>query len=270
MLRDINLSVGRGEKLVICGRTGRYDIPQVLRMRTELADKMYGSGKSTILLGILRLIISSGEVEIDRRLLSQVPRNIIRKRAFITVPQEPLFLPSASLSFNLDPDAQASEHMLQEALQSVGIWDVVCEIARGKDSDPLSQPASSFQALSAGQLQLISMARAIVKMKTISQGVENKDGGVNVDSPKPILVLDEATASLDAKTEGRIYDIIESEFVADGHTVVIVAHRISVLAKTMRPGKDKVAWLQDGRVVKVGDYEEIVKFASLTAIGEGQ
>ncbi|QLI66506.1 ABC multidrug transporter B [Metarhizium brunneum] len=250
VLRDINLSVGRGEKLVICGRTG--------------------SGKSTILLGILRLIESSGEVEIDRRLLSQVPRNIIRKRAFITVPQEPLFLPSASLSFNLDPDAQASEQMLQEALQSVGIWDVVCEIARGKDSDPLSQPASSLQALSAGQLQLISMARAIVKMKIISQGVEYKDGGVNVDSPKPILVLDEATASLDAETEGRIYDIIESEFVADGHTVVIVAHRISVLAKTMRPGKDKVAWLQDGRVVKVGDYEEIVKFASSTAIGEGQ
>lgn len=231
---------------------------------------MYGSGKSTILLGILRLIESSGEVEIDRRLLSQVPRNIIRKRAFITVPQEPLFLPSASLSFNLDPDAQASEQVLQQALQSVGVWDVICEIARGKDSDPLTQPASSLQALSAGQLQLISMARAIVKMKIISQEVEYKDGGVNVDSPKPILVLDEATASLDAKTEGRIYDIIESEFVADGYTVVIVAHRISVLAKTMRPGKDKVAWLQDGRVVKVGDYEEIAKFASSTAIGEGQ
>lgn len=152
--------------------------------------------------------------------------------------------------------------MLRGALQSVGIWDAVCDISRGIELDPLSQPVSNLQALSVGQLQLASMARAVLKKNTISQGLKYTDSGSDTLSPKPILLLDEATSSLDTTTEEVIYNIIENEFIACGYAVVIVAHRISVLAKTMRPGKDKVAWLQDGRVVKVGDYDEIAQLAT--------
>lgn len=229
---------------------------------------MHNSGKSTIILALLRLIESSGEINVDQRPLSQIPRSIVRSRAFITVPQEPLFLPGASLSFNLDPDSLASEEILRDALQSVGIWDALSQIASANATDPLSQAASCLQALSVGQLQLISMARAVVKKKVLNQGPEFTDRGGSVPSPKPILLLDEATSSLDTVAEAKIYDILESEFIAEGYTVVIVAHRIGVLSEKMRPGKDKVAWLQDGRVVKVGDYQEIAQFAASPSNGE--
>lgn len=158
--------------------------------------------------------------------------------------------------------------MLREALQCVGIWDALCQISSEIATDTLSQAASCLQSLSVGQLQLISMARAVVKKKVLSQGPEFRDSGDSVPSPKPILLLDEATSSLDTATEATIYDILESEFIAAGYTVVIVAHRISVLSERMRSGKDRIAWLQDGRVFKVGDYEEIAEFSSSSANGE--
>ncbi|KAK2591549.1 hypothetical protein QQS21_010769 [Conoideocrella luteorostrata] len=249
VLRDVNLHIEQGQKLVICGRTG--------------------SGKSTIILGLLRIIESLGTVELDEEALSTIPRQCIRSRAFITVPQEPFFLPDASLGFNLDPTCSASQGMLIEALKSVGIWDVLSHTCHGENVDLLSQPLSSLQALSVGELQLVSMARAIVRKKVLSQGLEYKDA-VDADaaSPKPILVLDEATSSLDPATEANIYEILEREFVDEGYTALIVAHRISVLGERMRRGQDKVAWVQDGTVVKVGDYEEIAQLVTLPALGD--
>jgi ABC-type multidrug transport system fused ATPase/permease subunit len=85
---------------------------------------------------------------------------------------------------------------------------------------------------------------------------------------KPILLLDEATSSLDPETESVVQDIIQEEFTDKGHTVIIVAHRVSALAKGMRQGIDAVVWMKDGRIEKVGGGEDIVDLGTDSEAGK--
>lgn len=71
---------------------------------------------------------------------------------------------------------------------------------------------------------------------------------------KPVVLLDEVTSSLDPATESTIHKIIDEEFTGKGHTVVIVAHRIGVVAE----GRDRVVVMGDGRLLEVGDSEDRV------------
>ncbi|QPG94159.1 hypothetical protein C2857_005031 [Epichloe festucae Fl1] len=209
-----------------------------------------GAGaRSTVILGLVRSIESSGTVDIDEQVLSHIPCNHIRSRAFVTVPQEPFLLPDATLSFNLDPDSLASRQLLRDALEKC--WDL----------------GVAGRSLSIGELQLAAMARAMAKQSILSQGLHHRDAE-GAPSLRPILVLDEAMPSLDPSTDARIHDILEREFADEGDTTVIVAHRISVLGERMRRGQNEVAWVQDGRVVKVGDSEEIAKLATATCSEE--
>jgi ABC-type multidrug transport system fused ATPase/permease subunit len=141
------------------------------------------------------------------------------------------------------------------ALQKVGIWSLLSGRG-GTSTEVLDAEFSSLPVLSVGQQQLLAMARAIVRKHALA-GSDYP----GVDTPKPILLLDEATSSLDSVTEAAIYDVLEREFIQEGYTAVIVAHRLSVVAGRMRPETDRVAWVEDGRVVKVGEYEEIMRFA---------
>lgn len=219
------------------------------------------SGKSTMILGLLRLIESTGTISVDDEPFDHLERDGIRSRCFITVPQEPFFLPESTLSFNLDPDELASDNIICGALRSVGLWELLSNDGAITEPELLAKLLSSLRAMSVGQLQLLALARAIVKKSVASLKSEFRDVSIGDSPPRPILVLDEATSSLDPTTEETIYDIIENEFVANGHTVIIIAHRISVLGRKLRAGHDKVAWLQDGRIMKVGDYEDIARFA---------
>lgn len=164
-------------------------------------------------------------------------------------------IPQATLRFNLDPDSTVTDEVLQTAMQKVGIWSLLSS-RDGTPAEVLDAEFSSLPMLSVGQQQLLAMARAIIRKHALA--VPDYPG---IDAPKPILLLDEATSSLDSTTEAAIYDVLESEFIQEGYTAVIVAHRLSVVAGRMRPEKDRVAWVEDGRIVKVGDYEEIMRFA---------
>ncbi|PNP45310.1 hypothetical protein TGAMA5MH_03034 [Trichoderma gamsii] len=235
ILHKVNLDIHEGQKLVICGRTG--------------------SGKSTILAALLHLIDCTGTIEVDGQDLLRTPRSIIRKQCFITISQEAFLIPQATLRFNLDPDSIVADEVLQTALQKVGIWSLLSS-RDGTPVEVLDAAFSSLPVLSVGQQQLLAMARAIIRKHALA--VPDYPGN---DAPKPILLLDEATSSLDSTTEAAIYDVLESEFIQEGYTAVIVAHRLSVVAGRMRPEKDRVAWVEDGRIVKVGEYEEIMRFA---------
>lgn len=100
---------------------------------------------------------------------------------------------------------------------------------------------NSLPILSVGQSQMLSLARAIVKRRTITQGSEQR----------PILLLDEATSSLDRQTESVIHKLIDEEFVANGHTVLMVTHRPDMVAGRMREGIDLFVYMKDGRIEKV-------------------
>nr|WNZ75576.1 hypothetical protein [Trichoderma harzianum] len=235
ILHNVNIDIQAGQKLVICGRTG--------------------SGKSTILAVLLRLIDGTGAVNVDGQDLLRTPRSIVRQKCFITITQEPFLIPQATLRLNLDPHSIVSDEILQMALQKVGIWSALSSRS-DTSAEVLNSEFSTLPVLSVGQQQLLAMARAIVRKHALA-----KSDYPGADTPKPILLLDEATSSLDSATEAAIYDVLESEFIQAGYTAVIVAHRLSGLVGRMRPEKDMVAWVADGRVVKVGRYEDAVTFA---------
>ncbi|KAK4069703.1 uncharacterized protein Triagg1_6833 [Trichoderma aggressivum f. europaeum] len=235
ILHNVNIDIQAGQKLVICGRTG--------------------SGKSTILAVLLRLIDGTGVVNVDGQDLLRTPRSIVRQKCFITITQEPFLIPQATLRFNLDPHSIVSDEVLQMALQKVGIWSSFSSRS-DTSAEVLNSEFSTLPVLSVGQQQLLAMARAIVRKHALA-----KSDYPGVDTPKPLLLLDEATSSLDSATEAAIYDVLESEFIQAGYTAVIVAHRLSGLVGRMRPEKDMVAWVADGRVIKVGRYEDIATFA---------
>ncbi|OAQ88974.1 ABC multidrug transporter [Purpureocillium lilacinum] len=245
VVRGVNLHIHSGQKVVICGRTG--------------------SGKSTLLMALLRLTGYTGSIAVDGLDISLIPRSVLRQRCFITIPQDPFMIPEASLAFNLDPSSLANEEVLRRALVKVCLWQHLSADSGDSEIDPLDNKLSALPALSVGQLQLLAMARAIVQKEG------PRAGGFFVDiegmhGAKPIVLLDEATSSLDPATEAAIYDLIESEFVEAGHTVIIVAHRMSALSGRVRPGKDVVVFLDSGHVAQVGSYDDLAEY--ITAMEE--
>jgi ATP-binding cassette subfamily C (CFTR/MRP) protein 1 len=207
------------------------------------------SGKSTLLATLLRLLESqSGTIEIDGIDIKEVRLDLLRRRCFIAVSQDALVLSNETLRFNLDPDSFESDEIIIEALSKAGIWshfsagdaqidgEVTTFITISGGEHPiLDQKISQFKELSMGQCQLLALSRALVKASSLRRS------GV-----KPVVVLDEVTSSLDSDTESTIYRIINDEFTKQNLTVIIVAHRLSVLTRYTKIGRDAVVLMVDG------------------------
>ncbi|KAI1271579.1 putative ABC transporter [Xylaria sp. FL0933] len=233
-LRDVNLSIPAGQKLVVCGRTG--------------------SGKSTLLLTLLRLLeLKSGKIEVDGVDIKGVNIDLLRRRCFISASQDPLLLSNETLRFNLDPDTSVSDGTVIEILTKTGLWPyfladkshsgeerVTMHISGSDEHEILDRKVSQFQELSVGQCQLIALCRALVKVASLRRS------GV-----KPVILLDEVTSSLDSVTESIMYRIINDEFTQKGHTVIIIAHRLSALQENAVIGRDAVALMEDGKLLEV-------------------
>lgn len=217
-LRDVSLSFRPGEKMAICGRTG--------------------SGKTTLLLLLNRLIDpTAGDVIIDDRGLSSVSRETARSR-IITLPQHPFFFPEGTtVRENLEygpsdvDGARVSKRVVDEvcklALQMVGLWDL-CSSKGGLDAE--FQP----NALSQGQKQLMSLARAIYRVKTRAGP---QTGG--------LLLLDEFNLAVDADTDKMMQDIIRHHFAT--YTVICVVHKLESVMDY-----DQVVVMSHGEVVEIG------------------
>lgn len=213
------------------------------------------SGKSTLLATLLRLLeLQSGRIEIDGIDIKEVRLDILRRRCFIAVSQDPLVLFNETLRFNLDPDASVSDEIIIGALSKVRLWShfsagntqsggempTVINISGFGEHSILDQKISQFQELSVGQCQLFALSRALIKASSLRCFVV-----------KPVVVLDEVTSSLDSDTESTIYRIIDEEFTEQGHTVIIIAHRLSVLTGYTKTGRDAVALMADGALQEI-------------------
>lgn len=214
------------------------------------------SGKSTLLATLLRLLeLQSGKIEIDGIDIKEVRLDLLRRQCFIAVSQDPLVLYNETLRFNLDPDKSVSDSVVIGALSKAGLWShfsagdtqfrggtgTVINITGFGEHSILGQKISQFHELSVGQCQLFALSRALIKASSLRRS------GV-----KPVVILDEVTSSLDPDTESTIYRIINSEFAEQGHTVIIVAHRISVLTTGYtKTGRDAVALMADGSLQEV-------------------
>ena len=187
-----------------------------------------GSGKTTIARLIARLTDPTiGRVQIGGVSLTDVANEALRRR-LIVVPQEP-FLFANTISYNLQfAEPTATTKLMLEAFDELGLSDWLESLPLGLETQ-VGQRGSS---LSAGERQLVALVRASM---------------VKPD----VLVLDEATSSVDSLTEVRISRALER--LALGRTTISIAHRLSTASRA-----DRVVMLENGRIVEDGSHSELL------------
>ncbi|MBM3940986.1 MAG: ABC transporter ATP-binding protein [SAR202 cluster bacterium] len=194
-----------------------------------------GAGKTTLVALLARFHdVTGGRILIDGHDLREVPRASLA-RQMGTVLQEP-FLFTGTIRENIRYSrADATRGRIEEAARAVGVHDYIMSLPDGYDT-VLEERGGN---LSVGQRQLISFARALVA------------------DPR-ILVLDEATASVDTETEQTIQRALKT--LLAGRTAVVIAHRLSTVQHA-----DQIAVIEQGRVAEVGTHRELLERGGLYA-----
>ncbi|KAL5715205.1 ATP-binding cassette sub- C member 9 [Ranunculus cassubicifolius] len=184
-----------------------------------------GSGKSTLIQAIFRTVEPrEGTIIIDDVDICKIGLQDLRSRLSI-IPQEPTLF-EGTVRGNLDPLDQFSDNQIWEVLDKCQLGDLV----REKDEKLDSTVVENGENWSMGQRQLFCLGRALLKKSKV-------------------LVLDEATASIDSATDAVIQKVISEEF--NDRTVITVAHRIHTVIDS-----DLVLVLSEGRVA---EYDTPVK-----------
>ena len=194
-----------------------------------------GAGKTTVTSLLLRLYdVWEGNVRVGGDDVRSLSPAALRRR-FAVVSQD-VFLFAGTVLENVavgdvTPDADRAEM----ALKQVGAWDLVMRRAGGLEGR-VDERGANF---SAGERQLLAFARALY-----------------VD--RDVLILDEATASIDSETEARLQQAIER--VLENRTAIVIAHRLSTIRKA-----DRILVFHKGRIVEQGTHRELLEHGGVYA-----
>ena len=187
-----------------------------------------GSGKSTFVNLILRLFDpQSGQILIDGVNIKDMTQEALHSQISL-IPQDPSLFHRTLLENILYGRLEASEAELIEAARKAYADDFIAQMKEGYDS----LVGERGVKLSGGQRQRIAIARVILK-------------------DAPILILDEATSSLDSITEKAIQDTLDSAM--NGKTVIVVAHRLSTIAHL-----DRILVFDHGRIIEDGTHSNLL------------
>jgi len=221
VLKGISMSIRAGEKIGVVGRTG--------------------AGKSSLMVALFRLVeLNSGSICIDEVDISSLGLRDLRSKIAI-IPQDPLLF-SGTIRSNLDPFSIYDDARLWDSLRRAylveGHSGELSEkrFLEGDDSSGTRTPTSRFSLdtvieaeganLSVGERSLLSLARALVK-------------------DAKVIVLDEATASVDLETDSKIQYTIQTEF--QDRTLLCIAHRLRTILNY-----DRILVLEAGEIAEFG------------------
>lgn len=187
-----------------------------------------GSGKSSIANLISRFYDpTKGKVEIDGYDLRDVELESLRQR--ISVVLQDTFIFSGTIMENIRfGQPKATDQEVMEAAKIVGADDFIARLADGYETEVEERGS----ILSAGERQLLSFARALL-------------------ADPSILILDEATASIDTETEMKIQTALGK--LLKGRTAIIIAHRLSTIREA-----DKIFVLENGHILESGNHDELM------------
>ncbi|KAJ7589468.1 multidrug resistance-associated ABC transporter [Mycena floridula] len=206
VLDQISFEVGAGEKIGIVGRTG--------------------AGKSSLLQALFRIVeLSKGSIEIDGHVTRDIGLMTLRSRLALVPQDSTLFM--GTLRDNLDPQKSRTDAELISALQRAwllpkdGTKDAAAEAKFSLDST-VGDDGANF---SAGEKQLLALCRALVKNSRV-------------------IVLDEATSSVDVETDAKLQRTIQTEFSTS--TLLCIAHRLNTIAYY-----DRVIVMDSGKIAEM-------------------
>ncbi|XP_012625198.2 ATP-binding cassette sub-family C member 4 isoform X2 [Microcebus murinus] len=180
-----------------------------------------GAGKSSLIAALFRLSEPEGKIWIDKILTTEIGLHDLRKKMSI-IPQEPVLF-TGTMRKNLDPFNEHTDEELWNALNEVQLKEAIEDLP-GKMDTELAESGSNF---SVGQRQLVCLARAILRKNRI-------------------LIIDEATANVDPRTDELIQKKIREKFAHC--TVLTIAHRLNTIIDS-----DKIMVLDSGRLK---EYDE--------------
>ncbi|MFC3342558.1 ABC transporter ATP-binding protein [Paenibacillus abyssi] len=188
-----------------------------------------GSGKSSILNLLFRFYdIQHGRITVDGKDIKEIPKQQLRQHMGIVL-QDP-FLFTGTIASNISLNNPAiSRQQVEQALRDVGAYNMFMSMPDGIDA-PVIEKGST---LSSGQRQLISFARALAY-------------------DPAILILDEATASIDTETEAIIQAALD--VLKQGRTTFVIAHRLSTIRQA-----DQILVLDRGQIVERGNHEQLME-----------
>lgn len=228
VLRDVSLAVRPGEQVAVVGRTG--------------------AGKSTLLALLGGLYQpSGGEIRVAGRRPGDIGEH--ERRGIVGIVPQHVQLFSGSLRDNLTlGDASIGDDAIGRVLTLTGLAPLIAAMPDGLDTIAAGSGGGAGAVLSAGQRQLVALARALV-------------------TEPEVLLLDEATAAIDAESDATFRSALARTAWVRGCAVLTVAHRIS----TARDA-DRVAVIEAGRIVEQGTPGDLLTaggpFAAFAALDE--
>lgn len=188
-----------------------------------------GAGKSTMVSLLLRLYNpTTGNILFDEKESDSIPVSVLRSQMAV-VPQD-IFLFGGSIRENIAyGKVGATDEMITDAATKANAWEFISLFPSGLDT----LVGERGMQLSGGQRQRIAIARAVLR------------------NPK-ILILDEATSSLDSESERLVQDALEK--LMKGRTSIVIAHRLSTIRQA-----DNILVLEAGTIVEQGTHDQLLK-----------